>query len=215
MFSLNEEDFPKRILGCGDGPASFNAEATAQGYHVVSVDPLYHFSAESIETRFYATRDEVIAQTEAKQDEFFWEIFRDLGHLAEARTKAFKRFIVDYPQGYRLGRYYAGELPHLPFVKDQFGLALVSHLLFLYSDQLDLQFHIDSIKELLRVADEVRIFPLMQLGSTPSPHIGGVINYFRDAYFIEMEIVDYEFQKGGNQMLRINRKQAANPSSAV
>ena len=31
MFSLTEEDLEKRILGCGDGPASFNAELTKKG----------------------------------------------------------------------------------------------------------------------------------------------------------------------------------------
>jgi hypothetical protein len=31
MFALTEEQFRMRILGCADGPASFNAEATALG----------------------------------------------------------------------------------------------------------------------------------------------------------------------------------------
>jgi hypothetical protein len=31
MFALSEEDLSKRILGCGDGPASFNAELTRRG----------------------------------------------------------------------------------------------------------------------------------------------------------------------------------------
>ncbi len=29
MFALSEEELQKRILGCGDGPASFNAEMTS------------------------------------------------------------------------------------------------------------------------------------------------------------------------------------------
>ena len=31
MFALSEADLQRRILGCGDGPASFNAEMTAAG----------------------------------------------------------------------------------------------------------------------------------------------------------------------------------------
>ena len=31
MFDLGERELRGRILGCGDGPASFNAEMTAQG----------------------------------------------------------------------------------------------------------------------------------------------------------------------------------------
>lgn len=41
MFELSEQDLNKRILGCGDGPASFNAEATKRGSKVISCDPVY------------------------------------------------------------------------------------------------------------------------------------------------------------------------------
>ena len=36
MFSLSEDDLARRILGCGDGPASFNAELSVRGGSVVS-----------------------------------------------------------------------------------------------------------------------------------------------------------------------------------
>ena len=31
MFALSDDDLTLRILGCGDGPASFNAEANRRG----------------------------------------------------------------------------------------------------------------------------------------------------------------------------------------
>ena len=37
MFLLTEEDLGKKILGCGDGPASFNSEVYAGGGRVVSL----------------------------------------------------------------------------------------------------------------------------------------------------------------------------------
>ena len=37
MFSLSSGELDSRILGCADGPASFNAEMHAQGSSVVSV----------------------------------------------------------------------------------------------------------------------------------------------------------------------------------
>lgn len=43
MFDLTDSDLEERILGCADGPASFNAGLTAQVGTVVSVDPLYSF----------------------------------------------------------------------------------------------------------------------------------------------------------------------------
>jgi hypothetical protein len=51
MFALSDADLQGRVLGCGDGPASFNAEATAMGARVVSVDPIYAHSAARYESR--------------------------------------------------------------------------------------------------------------------------------------------------------------------
>jgi hypothetical protein len=48
MFRLSGEDKAKWILGCGDGPSSFNAEMTAMGYSVVLVDPVYQFGVAEI-----------------------------------------------------------------------------------------------------------------------------------------------------------------------
>ena len=44
MFALSPDDLEKRILACGDGPASFNATGNANGGDIVSVDPQYAFS---------------------------------------------------------------------------------------------------------------------------------------------------------------------------
>ncbi len=42
MFNLTEYELKNsKILGCGDGPASFNAEVTALGGSAVSLDPTY------------------------------------------------------------------------------------------------------------------------------------------------------------------------------
>jgi hypothetical protein len=48
-------------------------------------------------------------------------------------------------------------------------MALCSHFLFLYSflysEQFDLDFHLGSVLALCGVAEDVRIFPLTELGS--------------------------------------------------
>lgn len=41
MFALSDRDLTLRGLGCGDGPASFNAEATRRRAAVISCDPIY------------------------------------------------------------------------------------------------------------------------------------------------------------------------------
>ena len=57
-----------------------------------------------------------------------------------------------------------------------------------------------------RVAREVRIFPLMMLGSVPSPHVPPVRNALTKlGYASEVRKVPYEFQRGGNEMLVVRR----------
>ncbi|HKB12408.1 MAG TPA: hypothetical protein VKD69_17220 [Vicinamibacterales bacterium] len=102
-----------------------------------------------------------------------------------------------------------GELPSLPFAAGEFSLALCSHFLFLYAAQLTADFHIAAARELCRVADEVRIFPLLALGATPSPHVAAVAEAMRqNGFAAAIETVPYEFVRGGNQMMRITRSAA-------
>ncbi len=207
MFALSADDLDKRILGCGDGPAGFNAELTRRGGTVVSIDPLYAFTVDDIASRIDETFDEVMRQTRKNQDEFVWDHIRSVNELGEVRMKAMREFLSDYPQGLVDGRYIPGAAPALDLPDSSFDLALSSHFLFLYSDHLDLAFHIDTISELCRVSQEVRIFPLLQLGATPSPHAGPVTEHFRSNGYEVTEVrVPYEFQRGGNHMLRIKRK---------
>jgi hypothetical protein len=92
----------------------------------------------------------------------------------------------------------------LPFADGSFDLALCSHLLFLYSRQLDQTFHVSAATELCRVASEVRIFPLLALGGEPSPHVEGVASALRARGFeVSLDKVPYEFQKGGDHMMRV------------
>lgn len=207
MFGLTEADLRKRILGCADGPASFNAELTAEGGTVVSCDPLYQFSAVEIRQRIEDTSAEVIEQTKRNMHEFVWsDVVPDVDALARLRMAAMERFLGDYETGRTAGWYVVAELPDLPFGTDSFDVAVCSHFLFLYSEQLSTRFHIDSIRSLTRVAEDVRIFPLLELGVIRSRHIISVTTALRDAgYRVTIERVDYEFQRGGNQLMRIQR----------
>ena len=74
MFSLADADLQKRILGCADGPASFNVELTETGGTVISADPLYRCSADEIRQRIEDTSQELIEQTRNNMEEFVWSI---------------------------------------------------------------------------------------------------------------------------------------------
>jgi hypothetical protein len=204
MFSLTEEDLAKRIIGCGDGPASFNSGLTKRGGQVVSVDPLYRFTKDDIHRRIDESYTKVMEQTRRNSHEFVWTSIKSADELGRVRMAAMEEFLADYPLGLRQKRYVDGELPRLPFDDRTFDIALCSHLLFLYSEQLSEDFHVASIKELCRIAAEARIFPLLELGTRPSRHVqAAVARLARDGYSVHIEQVPYEFQRGGNQMMRV------------
>lgn len=204
MFSLSSQDLQGWILGCGDGPASFNAAMNQAGGKALSVDPLYRLSVQEIEKRISETYHDVLRQLAESRDEYVWDNISSPEELGRVRMAAMKEFLNDFPVGRGEGRYVDEELPGLSFVENQFDLALCSHLLFLYSEHLDLDFHLASIVELCRVAREVRIFPLVDLAGVTSRHLPAVQSYL-DSQEIHntVETVPYEFQRGGNQMLKI------------
>ena len=206
MFGLTGADLSGRILGCGDGPASFNAEATQRGYSVVSCDPIYQFSAAQIERRIHETYDTIMEELYPNVDSYIWDTFGSPEGLGKARMTSMRRFLADYERGKREGRYVNACLPSLPFPNKTFVLALCSHLLFLYSDHLSLEFHRAAIAEMCRVAKKVRVFPLRDLGCKESVHVEPIVSGLRETgYEARFVRVDYEFQKGANTFLSISQ----------
>ena len=205
MFALTESDKKLKILGCGDGPASFNAEWTALGGSVISIDPVYQFSGAEIQERFEAVRENIIAGVEATPEKWSWSFHQNSQDLLANRVAALDGFLADYNAGKKAGRYLVGELPALSFADREFNLTVCSHLLFLYSNLLSFDFHLAALLELCRVADEVRVFPLLDLVGNISIHLDPIRLALHDKGIeTSIEKVDYEFQKGGNQMLRIS-----------
>ncbi len=205
MFSLTDTDLGKRIIGCGDGPASFNAAMCRQGKKVVSVDPLYQFSGEQIRERVQEAYRTIMEQLEANQAAYTWTTIRSPQDLGRIRMKSMEAFLRDFERGKTEGRYRPHELPELPFADGEFDLALCSHLLFTYSGQLSADFHAQAVLEMCRVAREVRVFPLLDHGGQPSPHVEPVCQLIEEhgGRFV-VKSVDYRFQRGGNQMLKVS-----------
>jgi hypothetical protein len=204
MFALSEQDLAKKILGCADGPAAFNAVMADRGHRVVSCDPLYQFSSAQIRTRIDETYDDIIKQTYANVESFVWTTMRSVEDLGRVRRTAMQTFLEDFDQGRSAGRYVAAELPDLPFRKGTFDLVLCSHYLFLYSPILSLELHTQAIDAMCTAAAEVRIFPLLTYDTEPSPYVEPVVTALKlSGRTVSIEPVSYEFQKGGNKMLRI------------
>jgi len=205
MFKLTDGDLRLHVLGVGDGPASFNAELTAQGGKVVSVDPLYAFDAGEIKKRFDSVVDGIIEQVRNTPQDWVWSYHGSADDLRRNRIKVAEVFTADYAIGRHTERYVEGALPSLPFPDRQFDLALCSHFLFLYSDQFSYAFHQQAITEMLRVAREVRIFPLLTLMLQRSHYIPQLLQFLKVVgYVASVRRVEYELQRGGNEMLVIN-----------
>lgn len=204
MFSLTEVDLGLRILGCGDGPAAFNSVLTKHGGNIVSVDPIYAFNAEQIRGRISETYETIMTQMHKNHSGYVWEIIPSVEKLGFIRMSAMDSFLADFGEGKQAERYIPGELPALPFEAGEFDIALSSHFLFLYSDHLSAEFHLQALQEMLRVSHEVRAFPLLTLDGVKSPHLYVVSEHLADQGFcIEIKQVPYEFQRGGNEMLVI------------
>ncbi len=208
MFALSDADLQLRILGCADGPASFNAESTRHGTTVISIDPLYRLDSKTVRDRIAATYDQMLMQAQRNLQQFVWDTIQSVEELGRIRMQAMEAFLGDYDLGKRQGRYVDAELPSIAFPDKSFDVALCSHFLFLYTEHLSEAFHRSSILELCRVAREVRIFPLLALDGRTSRYVASMVNDLSDSYEVALETVPYEFQRGGNQMMRVRPLQS-------
>ena len=208
MFDLSGDDLLRPIVGCGDGPAAFNAEVTRRGGRVVSCDPIYRFSAADIEARIDACVPQVLEQTRRNAHLFLWGNGNaaSVEALGDARMGSMRIFLDDFETGRAEGRYVDAELPALPLPDGAFAIALCSHFLFLYSAHFDVAFHVAALREMARLAPEARVFPLMTLNGERSPYIEPCAEALRaDGLTVTVDPVPYEFHRGGNEMLRVRR----------
>ena len=203
IFSLSTSDLGKKILGCGDGPACFNAELSCNGGNVISIDPIYQFNEEQIRTRIDEVYPQVMGQVSKNKNDYVWKSIRNIEDLGIVRRDAMETFLGDYEEGTESGRYVNASLPTLPFEDAKFELALCSHYLFLYSEHVNQEQHILSMRELCRVANEVRVYPLLSIGNNKqSPHLEPVVSALNDiGISVSLVPVEYEFQIGATEML--------------
>jgi hypothetical protein len=206
FFDLADVPADAALLDCAAGPSSFTAEAHAVGRRVVAADPLYATDAESLWRAVEAAREAMMPAVLQARDRFVWDWHGSPDGLEATRMQAMRAFLDDLTASDANNRYIAAALPRLPFRDGTFAIALCSHFLFLYSGHFDLNFHTAALRELLRVAGEARVFPLLDLDGARSRHVEPAIAALRaDGFTADVVPVAYEFQRGGNRMLRAAR----------
>ena len=207
FFRLLEDDFKGAILDVAAGSASFNAEVTAQGGRVTSVDPIYRFSNARVALQTRLDFAHTQARAEASPNAFQLAQVGEFKDLWALRQAASERFLTDFPGGQATGRYRGGTLPALDPADGAFDLVLCGHFLFLYADRLDEAFHRASLRELLRVARrEVRIYPLVSLDGTRHPYLPSLRAGLAAAGIVsEIVPLDYEVLRGANEMLLLRK----------
>lgn len=208
FFDLSMADLTQGpVLDCAAGPSSFTAVASSHTA-VTAVDPAYAYSIDELEARCVATLERTSEQLREKAGAFVWDVYGDVDTRMGYLRAATRRFLADV--GHHPERYVAAELPDLPFERNAFSLALSANFLFLYDDRLDRSFHVAALRELARVASEVRIFPLHGLDGDRSPLREPVRSALAaDGISTTLCSVPYEFQPGATEMLVVGESPEA------
>jgi hypothetical protein len=195
IFDLDENDLSdKKILDIAGGFSSFTAEANLKEIDTIALDKIYFFDEPKLKE---IVKDGINKIASLVNTSHKFDYFKDFDDLLQSRKVVANLFLYDFTQN--MDRYIGSNLPNINFKLKSFDIALISHLLFLYDDSFDLEFHKKVIKNALRVSKEVRIFPLVNLKCEKSQFLETILSEFD----CEIKKVDYEFLKNANEVLII------------
>lgn len=202
MFGLTEaEVLAGPVLDCPGGAGPFGAAVRAGGGDAVSADPAYALPRAEIVEQVRAGLEHGIRYLDENRESYVWTFFASLDDLRRRRGAALEAFARDFhgPDD----RYVPAALPDLPFADGAFRLALSAYLLFAYPDHIDEAAHEACLRELLRVSrEEVRVFPLIDTAYVRYPGLDDLRRRLAaTGGDSEVRRVDYEFQRGGDEVL--------------
>lgn len=206
MFSLSVEELKgKRILDCPAGACSFTAIGNQLGLDITACDIAYYHSHEDLKRKGLQDIEHTMEHMQKVKDNYVWDYFVDVEGLKQHRLRALENVIEDMLVSNE--NYVPVTLPTLPFKDGEFDVLLSAHFLLMYADRLDYDFHLATLKELLRVTKkEIRLFPLVDLKGERSPYLEPLKKFLTENGCIVEEVkVDYEFQANANSMLTIKK----------
>lgn len=211
MFDLKDSDLKGKILEFGCGPSAINAELAGKAGQCVSCDPLFSLDIDTLNSKVSLIVADMLEKVTQEKEKFdFSRYENNLSELVEKRQSGLNAFFADYHRGKEEKRYIGITEIKLPFKDFTFDYALSSHYLFAELENQDLAFHVQAIRELARVAKEVRIFPLIDRHGQPSSLLGPVLlDLQQHNYGVEVRSVNYHLQPSGNAMLRVFAQECA------
>ncbi|MDM5187946.1 methyltransferase domain-containing protein [Bacillus sp. DX4.1] len=207
MFRLQGEEIKQnKILDCPSGACSFTAVSNQQGGDVTACDIVYQIPIGELYNKGLQDVIHTMEHIEVAKDNYIWSYFSSVEDLQKHRLEALETCSRDIKEN--PSRYVYATLPELPFEDEEFDILLSAHFLFMYSDRFDYAFHVNTVKELLRVVKkEVRIFPCIDLKGDRYEFLDALIEDLQNKGYEVAEVeVPYEFQKGGNTMLQIKKE---------
>lgn len=204
MFDLSQEDMNARILEYGCGPSAVNAQQFHEAHEAVSCDPLFVLDKDTLYSKVVMIFAQMADEVREEAHQFDFSRSGGLDQLIEQRKKGMSEFFADYEQGKAEGRYFGAADYHLPYPDFSFDFALSAHYLFADLDEQSVAFHLNVIRELARVAKEVRIFPLIDRNGQTSETLGPVLLQLQqEGYGVEVREVDFHLHQSENAMLRV------------
>lgn len=201
MFVLSDDDLYRGpILDCPGGASPFGAQVRARGGSAVSVDPVYALPTDELMRRIGEDIQRTAAWVASQRETIHWPYVGTADAMRRAFELAADLFAMDYARDGK--RYVAAALPRLPFEDRQFAMALCSHLIFCYPEYLDVETHVASLLELVRVTDgDVRVFPLVDTTATRYPHLDDVRAALADhGVTSDVRTARCAWQRGGDQL---------------
>lgn len=199
FFALDQDRLPRRVLDCSAGTSGFVAGARAHGSDAVAVDPAYRQPLEELAETGRAGGIGGASMVADHRDRFTFDWYGSPERQRELRATALESFVADRRR--HPGRYVAAELPQLPFANHSFDLALCSHLLFTWANVFDQAWHESALREMARVATEVRVFPLVHQGSGEPVAFLGALRERLTGLDARVVTVPYAFQVGADEMM--------------
>uniref|UniRef100_B8HRW1 Methyltransferase type 11 domain-containing protein n=1 Tax=Cyanothece sp. (strain PCC 7425 / ATCC 29141) TaxID=395961 RepID=B8HRW1_CYAP4 len=217
MFNLDLSEWQgKSILDCPSGPASFIAEATAQGVQAIGCDPLYGTEAEVLIEQGKKDIEQFRQRSNQVNQLFDFSAWGGEDNFFSEKLMALQRFATDYKTGLADQRYISAALPNLPFPDQSFDLVLSANFLFIYSDfqaggllpnsALDYPFHRQAVLELFRVCrQEARIYPVKTRNHKQvHPYLNELLADLNPMNIsASLELVRYQDKAEANLMLKL------------